>query len=107
MGALKDEIAELIGLQGLAAMAQARGGRRAYIPHGIRAGHWIERAIGRTRAEALALAYGGSRINIPSGPSPEIRHRRIGELRRQGLSIMEIAAATGLSERWVYRVLSR
>ena len=107
MGALRDELAELLGPEGLASLAEARGGRREYIPKRIPPGHWLGRALGREKAEALASRYGGCRLDIPRTPPARGRNRRIRELRRLGWSVPRVAAETGLSERWVRRILSR
>ena len=104
MGSLRDELDELLGPGGLAALAQARGGRRAYVPKRVPEGHWIERALGRERADALAWRYGGCRIDIPLGP-PEARNAWIRARRAAGDSVAAIAAGSGLSERQVRNIL--
>ena len=107
MGALRDELAELLGEEGLLALSAERGGRRAMIPRRIPPGHWLEEAVGREAAERMAFHYGGCRIYIPTGRAARRRERRarILGLRRQGRSVAEIAAAEGVSDRWVWRVL--
>ena len=105
MGSLRDELDELLGPGGLAALAAARGGRRAYVPKRAPDGHWIEVALGRERADALAWRYGGCRIDIPLGPSPEQRNAWIRARRAAGDSVAAIAAGAGLSERQVRRIL--
>lgn len=105
MGSLRDELEGVIGSKGLQALSQARGGRRAYIPRSVRAGHWLEAALGREAAEALAWRYGGMRLDVPSAPPPAARDRRIRALRRAGSTIAAIAAETGLSERQVRNIL--
>ena len=105
MGALRDELDELLGPGGLAALAQVRGGRRAYVPKRVPHGHWIERALGRERAGALAWRYGGCRIDIPLGPPPAQRNAWIRARRAAGDSIAAIAAEADLSERQVRNIL--
>ncbi|MDE0705702.1 MAG: hypothetical protein OXH59_18490 [Rhodospirillaceae bacterium] len=104
MATLRDELEELLGPDGLAALSAARGGRRAYVPRSPRDSHWLVEALGRERAGRLAWRYGGSRIDVPLGP-PRDRNARIRELRASGRSASAIAAEVGLSERQVRRVL--
>ena len=106
MGALRDELCELLGPEGLAALSVARGGRRARIPKRIPAGHWLEGLLGREAAGRMASRYGGCRLYVPRGRAAADRRRSILDLRRQGLSVAEIARATGLSDRRVWQVLA-
>ena len=105
MGALRDELAELLDEEGLRALSAQRGGRRALIPRRIPPGHWLEEAVGRPTAERMAFRYGGCRIYIPRCPDAVGRPARIRELRRQGRSVAEISAAEGVSDRHVWRIL--
>ena len=107
MGALRDELEALIGPEGLRALSVTHGGRRLYVPRSVRAGHWLAEALGPEAAGRLAFQYGGCRIAVPSAPSPAARNRRILDMRRAGRSAAAIAAATGVSERQVYRILAR
>ena len=107
MGALRDELLDLLGPEGLEALSAARGGRRARIPKRVPAGHWIARAVGTEGAARLAFRFGGCRIYIPRKPPAADRDRCILELRRLGLSVPQIAARTGLSDRWVWQILRR
>ena len=105
MGALRDEMAEMLGEEGLRALSAERGGRRAMIPRCVPPGHWIERAVGREAADMLAFRYGGCRLYIPRNPSGAGRADRIRELRLKGRSVAQIAAAEGLSDRRVWQIL--
>lgn len=106
MGILLDELAEMLGGEGLRALSAERGGRRAMIPRKVPPGHWLELAVGREAAEAMAFRYGGCRLYIPRNPSAAGRAARILDLHRQGLSVAAIAAREGVSDRWVWRVIS-
>lgn len=107
MGALRDELAELLGPEGLRALSEARGGRRARIPRAVPTGHWLETAVGADAAARLSFRYGGCRLYIPRNPPTADRDRCILELRRLGLSAARIASEVGLSDRQVRNVLAR
>ena len=109
MGALRDELAELLGPEGLRALSKARGGRRARIPKTVPPGHWLERAVGAELAERLAFRYGGCRIYIhmPGGRDPRETRQAVLELRSRGWSVSRIAEAVGVSDRTVWRAISR
>ena len=105
MGALRDELLELLGDEGLAALSAARGGQRAYIPRSVPAGHWLAEALGPEVAERIAFQYGGCRIDVPLRPDPKSRNARIHAMRQRGWSIARIASESSLSERWVRKIL--
>ena len=107
MGALRDGLAELLGPDGLRALSDARGGREAHIPKRVPPGHWLERAVGRELAGKVAWRYGGCRTYVSLRPPPAGRDREILELRRQGLSVADIAAEIRLSIRRVQQILAR
>ena len=105
--ALRDELAEMLGREGLRALSAERGGRRAMIPRAVPPGHWIEKAVGREAADRLAFHFGGCRLYIPNCSADRFaeRDRRIREARRGGRSVAQIAAAEGLSDRRVWQIL--
>ena len=108
MGSLKEELLEALGAEGLRKLAEARGGRRAYVPHEPRDSHWLVRALGREAAGRLAWRYGGCRIEVPRlDATRSERDERIRELRARGWSTDRIAAEVSLSGRWVREILAR
>ena len=107
MAALRDQLAELLGPDGLAALSATRGGRDLYVPRTIPPGHWLEEVLGREGAEALVLHYAACRIYVPSRPRAGERTARIVDLRDRGWTVAAIATETGVSERWVRKVLNR
>ena len=107
MGALRDELLELLGPEGLAALSLARGGRRAYIPRSVRAGHWLVEAVGLEAANLLAFQFGGCRIDVPLRSDPGARNQQILDLRQRGWSSARVARELGLSERQVRNIVSR
>ena len=106
MESLRDELLELLGPEGLAALSAARGGRRVYIPRMITPAHWLVGAVGLEAAKRLVFQFGGCRICVPRKPPPESRDACVRELRRAGRSVAVIASYTGLSERQVYRIIA-
>ena len=106
MGALRDELAGLLGPEGLRKLSIARGGRRMRIPKRIQPGHWLAGLLGREAADLLASRYGGCRLYVPRDPLAAGRAARIRRLRRQGRSVAQIAAAEGISDRTVWRAVA-
>ena len=108
MGALRDELLELLGPTGLAALSRARGGDRVYIPRRPRDLHWLTLAVGREAADALAFRHGGCQIEVPRlARSRDERDERIRRQRAQGWSVTDIALDAGVSRRRVRQILQR
>ena len=106
MGALRDELLELIGPEALRELSAARGGRRLYVPRSVRSGHWLAGALGPEVAERLAFQYGGCRIDIPElGVRRADRNEEIRRCHAAGASMADVAGRFGLSERQVRRIL--
>ena len=106
MGSLRDELAGLIGEEGLRRLATRRGGRRLYIPSKVRPLHWLALLLGQDAADALAFRYGGDRIVIPElGLARATRNEEIRRCHAAGASAADVADRFGLSERQVWRVL--
>jgi Mor family transcriptional regulator len=103
---LLGDLALAIGAGAAARLARAYGGRRVYIPATPSARDQISRSIGLEAAVRLARLYGGLRVMIPADPERALRRARIVALRRKGRSVSAIARATGVSERYVYKVLA-
>jgi Mor family transcriptional regulator len=103
---LLGDMALAIGAAAAARLARAFGGRRLYIPATPSARDQISTLIGLEAAVRLAKKYGGSRVMVPADPERALRRARIVAMRRQGWSASEIARTTGVSERYVYKVLA-
>ena len=88
-------------------LAETWGGRRLYVPKQPTAK--LVDVLGRAAAAWLCRTYGGARIMVPMGPTKRAaRHSsRIAELIKADLSVTEIAALVGVSERTVERHRSR
>lgn len=101
------EIAEATSVEVAVKIAQAKGGRRVYLPARPAADHWLAQLVGHANAlaigKAIAPGFGGIDMLIPMGPSHSNaqRWRVMHELIDNGRSKREIAAACGVHERTV------
>lgn len=101
------EIAEATSVEVAVKIAQAKGGRRVYLPARPAADHWLAQLVGHAAAlaigKAIAPGFGGIDMLIPMGPSHSNaqRWRVMHELIDNGRSKREIAAACGVHERTV------
>lgn len=97
-----DNLARLIGEDGLRDLVAVFGGRELYIPRAPGEHHPISVAVGQARAEQLAGAFHGVKISVPMRPDTA---REIRQLAAEGLTRRAIAAKVRVTERWVYKVL--
>lgn len=109
---LFEEIVRIIGLRAAITLAEEKGGQRIKIPGKILKGHWLVKLIGLEKAKDLsAFMTNGTRINIemPRGlTSVEARRRK--EINRrldEGQNSNQIAAAVGVSARWIMELRKR
>lgn len=105
-GSLLGDVTLVIGTAAAARLARAFGGRRLYVPATPSADDRISRLIGLDAAVRLARKFGGERVLIPADPERAVRRARIVAMRRRGWSASEIARTTGVSERYVFKVLA-
>lgn len=97
-------LAAEIGDKLAAALVNAFGGVRLYVPLKVGANHPICVALGREAADQLADWFGGMAIDIPKSTGRRDRARL---LRTQGaLTIAQIARETSYSERQIYRIVA-
>jgi DNA-binding NarL/FixJ family response regulator len=82
-------------------------GQRVYIPERLDEGHFLARTLGADAARALAGLFGGEILAPPTRGRIERRRARIVALARSGMAKRDIAAAVGVTEQYVYRVLAR
>lgn len=59
------ELVDVVGLQAVLLIVQARGGVRLCVPTKAKADHWLNRLIGMDALEALVGRYRGEEIEIP------------------------------------------
>ncbi len=101
------EIAQVAGSEAALAVAQARGGSKAYFSEQPRDDNWLVAAVGRQAASLIARHFacgtGGVELHVPLGPAAgrariwrEIRRRH-----RQGQTKPQIARALSICERSV------
>ncbi len=102
------DIADVIGLDAALKLAQAKGGQRIAVPGRICDGHWLIEVMGREKAEELSrYLTDGNRIHldVPFGPthSGARRNALTYQMLDNGASANEVAAATGVTRRTVFR----
>lgn len=102
-------IADAAGLTVALKIAQARGGTRVYVPHRVRAGHWLAELVGLDAAQRVAKLYPGENIDIPLGLTGSVQNARrtARQALDEGASVAQAARASGLTERTIYNLRSR
>ncbi len=108
------EIAEVIGRADtlrLVGSLPASGSRKwrvcFYVPKKIEPDHFLVGLLGWKKARALGHAFAGMILQPSNGKNVmrQIRNRQIKELAKEGQPPADIAAAVGLSEYTVRRIL--
>ncbi len=102
-------IAEVASLEAALKLSKERGGTRMYVPHKLSAGHWLVELIGVDAAAAVQKLYAGDVVDIPLGLGGSAQTARA--IARHaldgGASVAQAARQAGLTERGVYKLLSR
>lgn len=103
------EIADVAGIDAALAVADAVGGRRAYIPRQPGPEHWLTIAVGASNAARIADHFTtgrtGAELEFPLGPGGSYnrerrrRARQIADLVDRGLQSTEIARQAGITRR--------
>lgn len=96
------ELVEVIGKEGVIALAEKFGGTRLYVPKTVEIDSEIVQAIGLDAAGALSARYAPDVIRIPLA-----REYRAVHYRCQGYSNAKIAVKLGLTESGVNRIFKR
>jgi len=103
-------MAKIIGIQGVLALAEFRGGRWLYVPKQVDSEHPIAQLIGLKNARALCQVFDGERIMMPSCVEA-VRSLRDDEIfyrhYNEGVSLDNLASAYRISQRSVLRALER
>jgi DNA-binding NarL/FixJ family response regulator len=101
------EVAEIAGLDAALRLAQARGGRRLYVPQKPTPDFVAE--IGEPAALALSKLYANETISVPLGPTGAVKQakRAVHEALARGLSAGDAARVAGVTERTVYNHRAR
>ena len=104
------ELATALGPDGLWRLLSHYGGIRIYLPRTLTAAHPLACDLGLETASALCQHLGPSRsVDVPTGRDlgRQVRDQQIRAAHAQGDSIRTLARRFRLSERRVWRVLSR
>jgi Mor family transcriptional regulator len=100
------ELFDLLGEEGLAALARRWGGVHFEVPKGRGGKTWhaLEDAIGPELAGRLVERFGGDRLDVPRLCARTLAQRNV-RLHRErwemGKSVLKLAREYGLTERWV------
>lgn len=113
---LLGDIADIAGLQVAYKIAQSHGGTRVSIPPRAQDGHWLTELVGFETADkicrglatldAKGLLKGISNEVLPRGPASLLQNarREARHLLASGMSVRQVARATGLHERTIWRM---
>ncbi len=109
---LPESLRELVRALGEASafdLVQALGGGRITVPTRARANHPLFQVLGGPMFVALVEAYAGLTLELPKYDSVmrQLRHERVRQHRAQGLTMDQVAVATGYSRRQVINILGR
>lgn len=100
----RERLLQVAGPDGLEALTVMFGGQEKYVPRSrISDGHWLVDAVGREKAQALQVFFGGTYISVPM-PSRRERDDRIRAEYGAGRPLAEIARERGLSLRQARRI---
>lgn len=104
------QMADLVGVQGLLALAEYRGGRWLYVPKTVEPDHPLAKCLGLKKARALCQVFDGERVMMPACVDA-LRAIRDEEIFRRhydgGESLDALAGAYGITQRSVLRAIGR
>jgi len=101
--AMLEELVELVGDDGAAALIEQFGGTRLYVPYTPKKKDTLTMSIGMAAAVKLARIFGGDRVDIPN---PTARRLLIRQLHASGQSVDAIARQLRCTRRRVFQVLA-
>jgi hypothetical protein len=108
--ALPESLRELVadlGEAGALRLTGVCGGQQITVPRRASADHPLRAGLGDALFEKLVASYSGINMEVPKcdGFLRELRHEQVRQCREQGLTMDEIAHATGYSRRHVMNIL--
>lgn len=100
------EIAQLVGDEAAAKLAEQYGGVRLYIPGKLTAKHPLRELLGQEIAQQLCGEFAGLAVEIPRGNMSQIARRNslIMADRAAGMSQRELAIKYHLTERTIRKI---
>lgn len=103
------EIKHIAGGTAALSLAFEYGGCRLYMPSNVRSNHPLVTLMGYPATQALAKAYGGSRINIPKKDAilRQLRMKDMQRERSKGATIDYLARKHKLSRRRVQQLFAQ
>lgn len=107
MSTIMQKISDHCGIVAALKISGVYGGRTMYVPEKWSRNHRLARLIGEDELAGLISVYGGETIDIARLPELQ-QYRQVGTvLRMRDRPLSEIAAATGLSEKYAQSLLQR
>ena len=108
---LPQGLRDLVGVLGEAdafRLVERRGGGRLVLPARVHPDHPLIDELGLRVFAALVDAYGREVIELPKYDSVarQLRHERVRKHRGEGLTIDQVAVATGYTRRQVFNILA-
>ena len=105
------DLAGIVGLPAAIGLLERFGGVTAlYVPKDVTGGHILAQIMGEPAARKLSDVYGGDYVrNIPrcAGAMRAVRDRAVVRRKAEGAAPRDIAQEFGLTERWVWEILTR
>lgn len=101
-GSLSSELRAVLGEAAFVKFCEDFGGTRVYVPHKMREGNAIVRALGREAATRLSRAFAPATIRAPLA-----RRQRALHYRAEGLSNTQIARKLGMTLSGVLKLFKK
>jgi hypothetical protein len=109
---LPAQLRMLVRIAGEAAafrLVEDLGGTPVRIPSSLGDAGWLVDMVGQQPAAALVMELGAQDLQLPKYDSVmrQLRHRRVVELRTDGMALAQVALATGYTVRQVINICNR
>lgn len=103
------ELVNLIGLRATMALVEHWGGIRVYVPEHADAEHPFVKRLGREAANRLCREYARETLSVPRAYhalKAALYRQMRDDYHRGSKSAAELAREHGMTERWVYAIVS-
>lgn len=103
----EEDLKELIGKEAAATLMFERGGLDIFVPKEATAEHPLAKLLGLAAAKSLCDVYASTRIVVPNGKKARPKNKDARQMLGQGMSVSQVAAKLGLTERYVWELRAR